>query len=199
MTDTPDRYFVQTGDSSPWIEVTKADYVDAERGAGFHNTMGQPDEPATGGFGGRGISGSLCYGGRNLPDTFISLEEQRMAQQPRPKTPDEFHADLVKQFNIHCEHARKGLVEPFSFMQEEGLNYNGWVEHRHGWPVTDDYLCGPLLASTDLDEAYGLEVPFEECDTCSRLVDMYRDYVSKYRIERSKERRENAKRFEFEK
>ena len=31
-------------------EVTKEEFVAAERKAGFINTMNQPDEPATGGF-----------------------------------------------------------------------------------------------------------------------------------------------------
>ena len=42
-----------------WREVTKAEYVAAERHAGFHNTTGRPDEPATAAWGGNsGISGT---------------------------------------------------------------------------------------------------------------------------------------------
>jgi hypothetical protein len=33
-----------------WVKVTKATYVAAERAAGFYNTLGQPDEPATAAF-----------------------------------------------------------------------------------------------------------------------------------------------------
>jgi len=49
-----------------WIEVTKAQYVAAERAAGFFNTMGQPDEPATSAFlGADGSMGSTLGPGRN--------------------------------------------------------------------------------------------------------------------------------------
>jgi hypothetical protein len=44
-----DRYFLTRDDDSE-IEVSKAEFVRAERQAGFRNTMGQPSEPATGGF-----------------------------------------------------------------------------------------------------------------------------------------------------
>lgn len=47
------RYFV-TGDCNcpepTEHEVSKADFVRAERRAGFHNTMGYPNEPATHSF-----------------------------------------------------------------------------------------------------------------------------------------------------
>lgn len=44
-----ERYFLST-EFSPEAEVTKAQFVRAERAAGFRNTMGRPDEPATAGF-----------------------------------------------------------------------------------------------------------------------------------------------------
>lgn len=34
-----------------WEPVTKDEYVRVERQAGFHNTMGQPNEPGTAAFG----------------------------------------------------------------------------------------------------------------------------------------------------
>lgn len=40
------RYFLKDGDGD-WYEVSKERWVMAERMAGFHNTMGQPREPAT--------------------------------------------------------------------------------------------------------------------------------------------------------
>lgn len=43
------KYFLTRGDQ-PEVEVTKEQFVSAERQAGFYNTMGRPDEPATGGF-----------------------------------------------------------------------------------------------------------------------------------------------------
>lgn len=49
-------------------EVSKAEYVQAEREAGFHNTMGQPKEPGTASFSnglisGRTFSQSFVKGG----------------------------------------------------------------------------------------------------------------------------------------
>ena len=44
-----DRYWIREGRGT-WEEVDKAKFVAVERRAGFRNTMGQPDEPATGGF-----------------------------------------------------------------------------------------------------------------------------------------------------
>jgi hypothetical protein len=48
-----DRYFLRHS-TDDWTEVTKEEYVRAERQAGFHNTMGQPNEPATSSFGAAG-------------------------------------------------------------------------------------------------------------------------------------------------
>lgn len=44
-----DRYWVRENDE-PWQEVDKRTFVIWERRAGLRNTMGQPNEPATGGF-----------------------------------------------------------------------------------------------------------------------------------------------------
>lgn len=46
-------------DEPQWREVTKEQFVAAERAAGFRNTLGQPDEPATGGFSAGGIRGTI--------------------------------------------------------------------------------------------------------------------------------------------
>ena len=54
------RYFLKT-EWTPWKEVTKEQWVGAERRAGFINTLGTPDEPGTSGFGGHGISGMIIY------------------------------------------------------------------------------------------------------------------------------------------
>lgn len=43
------RYWISEG-SGPWIEVEKASWVEHERAAGFRNTLGRPNEPATGSF-----------------------------------------------------------------------------------------------------------------------------------------------------
>jgi len=58
------KYFLTLGDQ-PEKEVTKETWVKAERQAGFRNTTGESDEPATGGFsstiGEEPISGRLSY------------------------------------------------------------------------------------------------------------------------------------------
>lgn len=46
----PERYWLREPNDSDYREVTCAEYVAAERQAGFHNTMGKPDEPATASF-----------------------------------------------------------------------------------------------------------------------------------------------------
>lgn len=55
------RYFLKADHEADFSVVTKEQFVRAERIAGFRNTMGQPNEPATAGFGGRGIQGRVEY------------------------------------------------------------------------------------------------------------------------------------------
>lgn len=56
------RYFVTTEHGER--QVDKAEYVAAERLAGFRNTMGQPDEPATSAFSAGVLSGRVeLHGG----------------------------------------------------------------------------------------------------------------------------------------
>lgn len=59
------RYYIRT--KPRWVEVDKATYVRHERAAGFHNTLGQPDEPATSGFSASNYDteGRLEYGDRD--------------------------------------------------------------------------------------------------------------------------------------
>jgi hypothetical protein len=63
------RYFVTTDDRGE-REVDKAEFVNVERRAGFRNTLGRPNEPATAGFGSTGVHGSLSgrieYGAEDL-------------------------------------------------------------------------------------------------------------------------------------
>lgn len=45
------RFWLKSYNSpEPWVEVTKEEYVAAERAARFRNTMGEPNEPATSAF-----------------------------------------------------------------------------------------------------------------------------------------------------
>lgn len=51
------EFWLTNDDGRTWVQVDKKTWVAAERGAGFHNTMGRPEEPATHSFGGRGVCG----------------------------------------------------------------------------------------------------------------------------------------------
>jgi hypothetical protein len=55
-----ERYFL-TAAGMPEYEVSKAEYVKAERRAGFHNTLGFPDEPATGSFSNVAVCGRMEF------------------------------------------------------------------------------------------------------------------------------------------
>lgn len=58
-----DVYYLKADwqDDDAWTKVSKEKFVAAERAAGFHNTLGRPQEPATGGFGGGGVEGRVRY------------------------------------------------------------------------------------------------------------------------------------------
>lgn len=64
MANRTEAFFI-TRDNEPEKEVTKGEFVRAEREAGFHNTMGQPLEPATAGFSiaqhGSTVSGRVAF------------------------------------------------------------------------------------------------------------------------------------------
>lgn len=44
-----------------WTPATKAQYVSAERSAGFRNTLGEPDEPATSGWSSGSFAGRMAF------------------------------------------------------------------------------------------------------------------------------------------
>lgn len=71
-----ERYFLAAV-GCPWSEVTKEQWVQAERGAGFRNTMGKPDEPGTGGFSNGSVSGRIVnmdyYNPEHYDDAFNAL------------------------------------------------------------------------------------------------------------------------------
>jgi len=56
-------------------EVTKEEFIKAERQAGFYSKFG-PDHLATGGFGGGGISGSIRYEEISTKELGQILEEK---------------------------------------------------------------------------------------------------------------------------
>lgn len=54
------KYYLKGNWESGWTEVTKDDWIRAERSAGFRSKFGD-DHEATGGFSGGGISGRIEY------------------------------------------------------------------------------------------------------------------------------------------
>lgn len=42
-----ERFELSDDDGLTWYSATRAEYVAAERQAGFHNSLGKPGEPAT--------------------------------------------------------------------------------------------------------------------------------------------------------
>lgn len=73
------RYWLSDTIHPPvWREVTKEEFVNAERRAGFRNTLGQPDEPATTSFGDTdtGIRGTTLDPTIRLHDRWDSLSEK---------------------------------------------------------------------------------------------------------------------------
>lgn len=73
MTDNRRWFLRQTGIfDMPWVEVTKAQWLAAERSAGFIG--GGPNEPATGGFTGMsGLAGLVRYSGLPMPPNAVEL------------------------------------------------------------------------------------------------------------------------------
>jgi hypothetical protein len=56
-------------------------------------------------------------------------------------------------------------TEQYEFLGLTGMNYNDWLEHRHGWPVGNDGNC---LVHSELDE-----FPAAECKVCVTLLRRY--------------------------
>lgn len=74
------RYFLKSAASHHrWVEVTKSEWVDAERGAGFRNTWGRDSEPATGGFGNGSVQGTVTYGDR-VPEGFEEAPQEPLRE-----------------------------------------------------------------------------------------------------------------------
>lgn len=89
-------------------------------------------------------------------------------------TRDEFHAQLREEFGHYLLMVSEGKTEPYSFLGFEGSDYNAWLEHRHGWPVTEDGLCGPSSTGECGDDCCpAAEVEADECGICTMLIRMY--------------------------
>ena len=60
MTVVSYRYWLTDG-AEPEREVSMEEWVAAERAAGFHNTMGRPEEPGTAAWSAGHMSGRVEY------------------------------------------------------------------------------------------------------------------------------------------
>lgn len=91
---------------------------------------------------------------------------------PTAGTPEQhaFVAALRERFE--AEAAQHGQPLPDGFNGWTGSEYNAWLDHRWGWPVTEEGWCAPSWASDDDPE--GLFIPHEvdwtECSMCSAIV-----------------------------
>lgn len=84
-------YFLKRN-NGPWEQVDKATWVNVERQAGFVNTMGEPEEPGTGGFSctrpGFDAAGRIIYTPTD-PDRydwdpeFAAVLKQTLQQEPQ--------------------------------------------------------------------------------------------------------------------
>jgi hypothetical protein len=61
MEDVEKKYFIKFEDVTDWIEVTKGQFIKAERQCGFSPVSGSKEECATAGFGCGMISGKIEY------------------------------------------------------------------------------------------------------------------------------------------
>lgn len=90
-------------------------------------------------------------------------------------TEQEFMAELLTGYEEHLKAVREGREEPYTYLAAEGVNYNGYLEHRHAWPVTEDGLCAPYSfmapCCENHDDSYPLEA--DECPTCQALIRLY--------------------------
>lgn len=69
------RWFLRHGgDSQPFVEVTKIEWIQAEWDAGFRG--GGPGEPATDGFGSGSVNGIIVYGHEAVPAGALELIEE---------------------------------------------------------------------------------------------------------------------------
>ena len=71
LENMPQRFFLKRNDE-PEREVTKEEFISAERAAGFHNTAGKRDQPATGDFFSDDLRGHRISGRSEYVETIES-------------------------------------------------------------------------------------------------------------------------------
>ncbi|MEV7470163.1 hypothetical protein AB0O20_27220 [Streptomyces kronopolitis] len=60
-------------------------------------------------------------------------------------------------------------TEQYAFLGLTGMDYNDWLEHRHGWPVD---AAGNCRIHSELEE-----FPATGCTVCSTLIKLYEESV----------------------
>lgn len=89
-----EHYFIQYGKSNPYRQVTREEWIKAERTAGFYPKFGSG--PATGGFSGHGVSGVAVYGDLNeeaavkwdgIPGVAAAIRATFAQPLPAPEAP----------------------------------------------------------------------------------------------------------------
>lgn len=91
-------------------------------------------------------------------------------------TEEQFHAGLREQFAQHLKDVKAGKAEAYTFLAEEGVHYNSWLEHRHAWPIDENGQCRPSSAGDCADNdclCDGGPVDVVDCDTCTKLLGLY--------------------------
>ncbi|MFD0437392.1 hypothetical protein [Streptomyces chartreusis] len=58
-------------------------------------------------------------------------------------------------------------TEQYEFLGLTGMDYNDWLEHRHGWPVD---AAGNCRVHSELEE-----FPATGCTVCSTLIKLYEE------------------------
>jgi hypothetical protein len=104
-------YWIFPSGASTWSEVGLDEYVRVERACGFHNTMGQPDRPATAAFtGGDGTRGQTWKPeGDALPR--FDPEHHYYDQAGRPITLEQWAQAREHRENVDTElPAGRGLL-----------------------------------------------------------------------------------------
>ncbi len=65
------------------------------------------------------------------------------------------------------EQWEKQPTEQYEFVGLTGMDYNDWLEHRHGWPVD---AAGNCRIHSELEE-----FPATDCKVCSILIKLYEE------------------------
>lgn len=56
--------------------------------------------------------------------------------------------------------------------------YNGWLEHRHGWPIDDDGMCVVSYPCCEEHGGYESE-PAEDCPMCQTILRWFEEEQGK--------------------